>query len=111
MPPERRASRLGRDERWPAGPGTAAPRLPRGAPVIGVRVRLTFPEELVREPIVPRLVQTFDVVPNIRRADVGEHSGWIVCELDGDATAVDQALDWLRDQGVRVDLLGDVVES
>jgi ABC-type methionine transport system ATPase subunit len=79
--------------------------------VIGVRVRLTFPEELVREPIIARLVQSFDVVPNIRRADVGEDSGWIVCELDGDATNVDRAVDWLRDQGVQVDLLGDVVES
>jgi L-aspartate semialdehyde sulfurtransferase ferredoxin len=79
--------------------------------VIGMRVRLTFPEELVREPVIAQLVRTFDVVPNIRRADVGEHSGWIVCELDGDAAVVDRAVDWLRDQGVQVDLLGDVVES
>jgi len=57
--------------------------------VIGVRVRLTFPEELVREPIIARMVRTFDVVPNIRRADVGEQTGWIVCELDGDAAHVE----------------------
>jgi ABC-type methionine transport system ATPase subunit len=79
--------------------------------MIGVRVRLTFPEKLVREPIIARLVQTFAVVPNIRRADVGEQSGWIVCELDGDAAALDEALEWLRNEGVQVDLLGDVVES
>jgi L-aspartate semialdehyde sulfurtransferase ferredoxin len=79
--------------------------------VIGVRVRLTFPEELVREPIIARMVKELDIVPNIRRADVGEHSGWIVCELDGDAGTVDKALAWLRTEGVRVDLLGDVVES
>ena len=79
--------------------------------MIGMRVRLTFPEELVREPIIARMVRTFDVVPNIRRADVGEQTGWIVCELDGDAAIVDQAVEWLRNEGVRVDLLGDVVES
>jgi L-aspartate semialdehyde sulfurtransferase ferredoxin len=79
--------------------------------VIGMRVRLTFPEELVREPIIARLVRTFDVLPNIRRADVGEQTGWIVCELDGDAAALDKAVDWLRNEGVQVDLLGDVVES
>jgi ABC-type methionine transport system ATPase subunit len=79
--------------------------------MIGMRVRLTFPEELVREPIIARLVRTFDVLPNIRRADVGEQMGWIVCELDGDAAALDQAVDWLRNEGVQVDLLGDVVES
>ena len=79
--------------------------------MIGVRVRLTFPEELVREPVIARMTEQFAVVPNIRKADVGELGGWIVCELDGDAGVVDEALEWLRTQGVRVDLLGDVVES
>jgi len=79
--------------------------------MIGVRVKLTFPDELVREPIIARMTREFDIVPNIRRADVGEHSGWIICELDGDAATVDRALEWLRAEGVQVDLLGDVVES
>ena len=79
--------------------------------MIGVRVRLTFPEELVREPIIARMVKELDVVPNIRRADVGEHHGWIICELDGDGSTVDRAVAWLRGEGVQVDLLGDVVES
>ena len=79
--------------------------------MIGVRVRLTFPEELVREPVIARMSDQFAVVPNIRKADVGEQGGWIVCELDGDATVIDEALAWLRAEGIRVDLLGDVVES
>jgi ABC-type methionine transport system ATPase subunit len=79
--------------------------------VIGVRVRLTFPDELVREPIIANLVRELDIVPNIRRADVGEKGGWIVCELDGDAATVDRAVAWLRGTGVQVDLLGDIVES
>jgi ABC-type methionine transport system ATPase subunit len=79
--------------------------------VIGVRVKLTFPEELVREPIIARLTKELDIVPNIRRADVGEHTGWIICELDGDPSTVDRAVEWLRGEGVQVDLLGDVVES
>jgi ABC-type methionine transport system ATPase subunit len=79
--------------------------------VIGVRVKLTFPNELVREPIIATMVKELDIVPNIRRADVGEHDGWIICELDGDAATVDRAVTWLRTAGVQVDLLGDVVES
>jgi len=79
--------------------------------MIGVRVKLTFPEELVREPIIARMVKQFDIVPNIRRADVGENSGWIICELDGSGATVDRAVEWLRAEGVRVDLLGDIVES
>jgi ABC-type methionine transport system ATPase subunit len=79
--------------------------------MIGMRVKLTFPEELVREPIIARMVKELDIVPNIRRANVGEHDGWIICELDGDAGTVDRAVEWLKGQGVQVDLLGDVVES
>ena len=79
--------------------------------MIGVRVKLTFPEELVREPIIARMVKELDIVPNIRRADVGERTGWIICELDGEGSTVDQAVEWLRGEGVQVDLLGDVVES
>jgi ABC-type methionine transport system ATPase subunit len=79
--------------------------------VIEVRVKLTFPEELVREPLIARLVRRYEVEPNIRRANVDEHEGWIVCEVAGEAAQIDDALAWLRDQGVRVDLLGDVVES
>jgi L-aspartate semialdehyde sulfurtransferase ferredoxin len=79
--------------------------------VIGVRVKLTFPEELVREPLIARMAQEFDIVPNIRRADVGERNGWIICELDGEPNTVDRALEWLRVEGVQVDLLGDIVES
>ncbi len=79
--------------------------------MISVRVRLTFPEALVREPIIARMVKELDIVPNIRRADVGEDTGWIICELDGDGATIDRAVEWLRGEGVQVDLLGDVVES
>jgi ABC-type methionine transport system ATPase subunit len=79
--------------------------------MIEVRVKLTFPEELVREPIIARLVREHDVEPNIRRANVDDHEGWIVCEVAGEPPRIDEALAWLRARGVRVDLLGDVVES
>jgi ABC-type methionine transport system ATPase subunit len=79
--------------------------------VIGVRVRLTFPESLVREPVIARMVHEFDITPNIRRADVGEETGWIICELAGDSATVDRAVAWLKTEGVQVDLLGDIVES
>ena len=75
------------------------------------RVKLTFPENLIRQPIIARLVREFDVMPNIRRANVEEQVGWMVCEIGGEDEAVDRALDWLRDLGVQVDRLSDVVES
>jgi ABC-type methionine transport system ATPase subunit len=79
--------------------------------MIQVRVKLTFPESLVRTPVLARLVRDFDVEPNIRRADVEEHRGWILCELVGQAQSIEQALVWLRQEGIEVDLLGDVLEG
>jgi L-aspartate semialdehyde sulfurtransferase ferredoxin len=76
-----------------------------------VRVKLTFPESEVRRAVLSSLVRQFDVDANIRRADVEEHRGWIVCELDGESLQVESALDWLRHEGIAVDLLGDVLES
>lgn len=74
-------------------------------------MRLTFPEHLIQEPVVARLVQQHDVTPNIRRASVDERVGWVVCEIDGESGAVESALRWLDELGVRVNRLGDVVES
>ncbi len=76
-----------------------------------VRVKLTFPESEVRRPVLATLVRRFDVEPNIRRADVEDHRGWIVCELEGDALAVESAVEWLRQEGIAVDLLGDLLEG
>jgi len=79
--------------------------------VSSVRVRLTFPPDLVRQPIIGELVRRFDVLPNIRRADVREETGWMVCELDGDAGAVDGALGWLAEVGVDVNRLDRPLEG
>lgn len=76
-----------------------------------VRVRLTFPEPLIKEPVIARVVKEFDVMPNIRRAKVEDSYGWIVCELGGEHGNVDRAIAWMRELGVEVDLLGDVVEG
>ena len=46
-------------------------------------------------------------------ADVDEHVGWVVLELEGEAEEIDRGLAWARDLGVRVDdaTLGDVMEG
>ncbi len=75
------------------------------------RVRLTFPEHLITEPVLARMMRRFDVEPNIRRANVEEKFGWIMCELVGDGELVESAIAWLRDEGVEVDRLGDIVEG
>ncbi|MEO8456645.1 MAG: NIL domain-containing protein [Chloroflexota bacterium] len=76
------------------------------------RVKFTFVEQLIKEPIIWKMSKQFDVVTNIRRADVTDERGWVVLEIDGDHDEVDRALDWVRENGVRVDpVYEDVVEG
>jgi len=67
------------------------------------RVYLTFTKENVREPIIWRLGREFDVVTNIRTAEVKPDMGLVGLELEGDQGTVEAALRWLESQGVKVD--------
>jgi ABC-type methionine transport system ATPase subunit len=75
------------------------------------RVRLTFPADLVRQPVIGQLAVRFNVMPNIRRADVSDDVGWVVCELDGEPDAVTAAITWMEEIGVDVDQLDHPLES
>ena len=76
------------------------------------RVKFTFISELVKEPIIYQLGQNFQVVTNIRRADVRENMGWVMLELDGEETEIERGLDWVSAIGVRVDpVSGDVIDG
>lgn len=75
------------------------------------RVRLTFPQHLIKEPVIFRMAKTFDVMPNIRRARVTETVGEMVLELEGTEENLEKGIQSLRDQGVEVELVeGDIVE-
>jgi hypothetical protein len=76
------------------------------------RVRFTFPEGLIKEPIVYNLGHQFQVVTNIRMADVDATTGWVVLELEGDAAEIERSIAWAEEKGVRVDpVVGDVLEG
>ena len=67
------------------------------------RVYLTFSEKTVREPLIWKLGREFDVVTNIRTAEVREHMGLVGLEIEGSSAVVEEALRWLQEQGVHVD--------
>jgi len=76
-----------------------------------VRARLSFPENLVGEPVIARLALDHGVIASIRRANVEDHAGWIICELSGTTEALDAGVAWLTESGIKVDWLGGPVES
>jgi len=70
------------------------------------RVKLSFIGEQIKEPVIYQLGHKFDVVTNIRRADVTADYGWVVLEVEGDDAEIRRALDWAAARGVRVDPVG-----
>ena len=76
------------------------------------RVKFTFPTQLIKDPLIYQLGHKFDVISNIRRADVREDMGWVILELDGEEEEIDRSLSWMTSNGVRIDpVSGDVVEG
>ncbi|MFC1862023.1 NIL domain-containing protein [Chloroflexota bacterium] len=76
------------------------------------QVTFTFPEDLIKEPVIHNLGQQFQIVTNIRRADVSENRGWVVLELEGEEKDIEEGIAWVTSRGVRVDpVIGDIVEG
>ena len=74
------------------------------------KLKLTFLGERVTEPIIYTLGKRFEVVTNIRRADIREGTGWAILEVTGTDQRLDEAMRYLDDVGVRVDDLEQYVE-
>ncbi len=67
------------------------------------RLKLTFPQDLIKEPVIFMMAKKFDVMPNIRRAKVTESVGEVVLELEGDEKKLEDGIRYLRDRGVTIE--------
>jgi hypothetical protein len=75
------------------------------------RLKLIFGPDLVKEPVIYQLGKQFDIVTNVRRADVSRDQGWVLLELTGEAEELDRGVAYLDSRGVVVEPAeGDVVE-
>jgi ABC-type methionine transport system ATPase subunit len=75
------------------------------------RVKLTFPQQLIKEPVIFTMAKQFNVMPNIRRARVTETVGEMILELEGDDNDLEKGIHWLREKGIQVEAVeGDIVE-
>ena len=66
-------------------------------------VEFTFPTELLVEPITYNLGLQFNLVTNIRRADVTEDKGWLILELEGKEEDIEAGINWAISKGVRIE--------
>jgi ABC-type methionine transport system ATPase subunit len=75
------------------------------------RVKLTFPQHLIKEPVLFSMAKKFDLMPNIRRARVTATVGEMVLELEGTEENLINGVEHLKKQGVVVEAAeGDVIE-
>jgi hypothetical protein len=73
------------------------------------RVKFTFPEQLIKEPIIWEIGTRFDLVTNIRRADITAEVAWATLELEGEPERIEAGLRWVADRGIRVDPVEDTI--
>ena len=66
-------------------------------------VSFTVPTDLLVEPIVYNLGLQFNLVTNIRRADITEDRGWLIMELEGGEEDIEAGITWVISKGVRVE--------
>lgn len=69
------------------------------------RLHCSFPQRLIKEPLLYNLGRNFSVVPNIRKAEVDAELAVMVLELEGEPEALDSAVKWLREKGANVEVL------
>ena len=65
-------------------------------------IHFEFSQGLVKEPLLYLLARKFDVVTNIRAASVTDEGGFVVLEVEGDDAVIQEAIDYLAEQGIKV---------
>lgn len=66
------------------------------------RFTFSFPQKLVREPILHNLIARFALTFNISKANVSEDHGYLELSLEGENDALEKGLKYLADIGVTI---------
>ncbi|HLF76982.1 MAG TPA: NIL domain-containing protein [Dehalococcoidia bacterium] len=74
-----------------------------------LRVKFTYSPDTITEPIIYEVGKRYDLVTNIRRADVTAEVAWAILELDGEANDIEAGIKWVTERGVRVDPVEDSI--
>ena len=77
----------------------------RGKPAAAIkqRIYLTYPQHLVKEPLIYELGQRFDLRTNLRGANISDTIGLVALEVEGTRREIDRGIAWLRERGVTVE--------
>ena len=72
-----------------------------------IRLNLTFPVNMVDKPLLAEAIKQFDVTADVRRAQIEpETGGYIMLELTGTETQIDDSIRFFQSHGVGVGFIG-----
>jgi molybdopterin synthase sulfur carrier subunit len=82
-----------------------------GGSAKSLKFHITFPEQKIKEPIIYQIGKDFQIITNIRKADVDEKTGWMDLEFTGEIDEIEKAVSALKKRGVTVDPIErDIIE-
>lgn len=65
---------------------------------------LSFPQQVLNEPVIYMLGRDFRLVPNIKGAMITDQMGMMALELEGEPAEIDRAVAFLRERGVKIEV-------
>lgn len=72
---------------------------------------MIFPEDVVKVPVIYNLGKEYDVITNIRRANVDHKEGWVDLEIEGEEDKIQEGIKYLESLNIDVNLIeGDIIE-
>ena len=79
--------------------------------IIKKLIELDYPNNLVTEPVLSKIIKKYDITVNIRRASITKGFGYVQMEIAGEEKVVKETLAELSSQGIDVNPIEkDVVE-
>lgn len=74
------------------------------------RVVFNYPQHLVDQPVISKMVKDYDLTVNILRARITpKEQGRLVLEMEGKKASVDAAINYIKEMGVEVQSLAQDV--
>ena len=67
------------------------------------KLSLSFPQKLIREPILHNISTRFGVSFNIHRANVTDEHGFLEISLEGETESIEKVLEYLRSLAVNIE--------
>jgi ferredoxin len=79
--------------------------------MVAKKIVLTFPKNVINQPIVYHLIKDHNLAFNILKANITpDQEGHLVMELDGEDKEIDAGIKYLKSQGLKVEPLSKEIK-